>query len=250
VNPLDTQIAGSQARADAPAAEQSNADGTGNGTRRREAGFRYGGVFALTLTLAVVLIASPAGAWSRAFALALEFMALLVVVATSRERERVRRHRALLIGTAAAGVVILVGTGALPATVTFGIGAILALLIPASLLGGLLRLVRRSGVNMQVVSGALAIYLLVGVLFAFAISFVAHVSDVPYFSQGGDGSVSERVYYSFTVLTTTGFGDFSPGHPFGRALSVVEMLTGQLYLVTVIGVLVGDFAARRRGPVA
>jgi hypothetical protein len=47
------------------------------------------------------------------------------------------------------------------------------------------------------------------------------------------------------VLTTTGFGDLSPASATGRALSVGEMLTGHLYLVTVIGVLVGNLAARR-----
>jgi hypothetical protein len=58
------------------------------------------------------------------------------------------------------------------------------------------------------------------------------------------------VYYSFTVLTTTGFGDYTPEMSVGRAVAVLEMLTGQLYLVTVIGVLVGNFAGRREGEVA
>jgi hypothetical protein len=59
-------------------------------------------------------------------------------------------------------------------------------------------------------------------------------------------SNGDRVYYSFTVLTTTGFGDYTTATPVGHALAVFEMLTGQLYLVTVIGVLVGNFAGRRR----
>jgi hypothetical protein len=54
------------------------------------------------------------------------------------------------------------------------------------------------------------------------------------------------VYYSFTVLTTTGFGDLTAVTPVGQALAVVEMLVGQLYLVTVIGVIVGDLAGRSR----
>jgi hypothetical protein len=52
------------------------------------------------------------------------------------------------------------------------------------------------------------------------------------------------VYYSFTVLTTTGFGDLTAASAAGEALSVVEMLAGQIYLVTVIGVLVGSFRPR------
>ena len=48
------------------------------------------------------------------------------------------------------------------------------------------------------------------------------------------------------MLTTTGFGDFTADTPVGHALAVLEMLIGQLYLVTVIGVLVGSFAGRSR----
>jgi len=65
------------------------------------------------------------------------------------------------------------------------------------------------------------------------------------FTDGTDATASERVYYSLTVLTTTGFGDFTAAQPLGRALAVLEMLVGQLYLVTVIGVLVGSLAQRR-----
>jgi len=195
----------------------------------------------------VLVIAAPAGGWSRAIVLTLELAALLVVVLTSRSRERVRRHRSIALGAAAVALAVVVGTDALPVGVTFAIAAILALLIPTSLAGGLIRLIRTRGVNPQVVAGALTIYLLVGLLFAFAVSVIAAIGHADYFAQGTDGSLSDRAYYSFTVLTTTGFGDLSAAHQSGRAVAVVEMLTGQLYLVTVIGVLVGDMASRRRG---
>jgi hypothetical protein len=74
---------------------------------------------------------------------------------------------------------------------------------------------------------------------------VIHLGDAAYFADGTDGTESQRAYYSLTVLTTTGFGDFTAAQPLGRALAVLEMLVGQLYLVTVIGLLVGNFAARR-----
>jgi hypothetical protein len=73
---------------------------------------------------------------------------------------------------------------------------------------------------------------------------ISHAESAPYFTQGRDGDQAERVYYSFTCLTTTGFGDFTAAQPLGRALAVVEMLGGQLYLVTVIGVLVGGLVGR------
>jgi len=48
----------------------------------------------------------------------------------------------------------------------------------------------------------------------------------------------------FTAPTTTGSGDYTPAKPVGRALGVVEMLTGQLYLVTVVGMLISSVARR------
>ena len=98
---------------------------------------------------------------------------------------------------------------------------------------------RLQGVTLQVVAGALTIYVLTGLIFAWLVSLVADVDSGAYFAQGGDATQGDRVYYSFTVLTTTGFGDLTAATPVGHALAVVEMLLGQLYLVTVIGVLVG-----------
>ena len=74
---------------------------------------------------------------------------------------------------------------------------------------------------------------------------VTHLDSAPFFAEGTSGTEGERAYYSLSVLTTTGLGDFTAAQPLGRALAVVEMLVGQLYLVTVIGVLVGGLAARR-----
>jgi hypothetical protein len=143
-------------------------------------------------------------------------------------------------------VVVATAAGVMPTDVALAVTAALALIIPLALGGGLLRLVRERGVTLQVVAGALAIYLLLGLTFAMFIAFVAAVDNTPYFASGTDGTPGDRVYFSFTVLTTTGFGDFTAATPLGHALAVGEMLTGQLYLVTVIGVIVGDLAGRRR----
>lgn len=124
------------------------------------------------------------------------------------------------------------------------VALVLATLV--QLVRGLARLLQGRGVTLQAVAGALAIYLLLGILFSFAISAMARTSDAAYFAQGTDGTTSERVYFSFTSMTTTGFGDLTPATASGRTLAVLEMLTGQIYLVTVIGLLVGNL--RRRGP--
>ena len=111
----------------------------------------------------------------------------------------------------------------------FAANGVLTLSILVALVGGLMRLVRLHGVTLQVVAGALTIYVLTGLIFAWLVSFVAEVGADAYFAQGGDGTQGERVYFSFTVLTTTGFGDLTAATPAGRALAVVEMLVGQIY---------------------
>jgi len=206
--------------------------------------FRYGVVFLLVLLLLVFEIIAPDGDGTRAADVALAALALMVTVATSRAPGGERRLRALAVSAAGLVVVIGTATGLFPAGVAYAVLAVVAVSIPAALFGGLSRLIRSSGVTVQVVAGALAIYLLVGLLFASLIGFIAHVSSTPYFKEGNTSN-GIHVYYSFTVLTTTGFGDYTPAAPVGHALAVLEMLTGQLYLVTVIGILIGNFAGRR-----
>ena len=218
----------------------------GGGGDDRPAEFRYGVVFLLVTALLVFLIVAPSADWSRAVALALEGGALLVAVASSRVRPAVRRRRTEVGGLGALVAVLGVATGLVPVAVVYALGGLLALAIPPALVGGLARLIREHGVTPQAVAGTLAIYLLVGLLFAWAIGFVAQVDGDPYFAQGTNGSTGQRVYFSFTVLTTTGFGDLTAATAMGRALAVVEMLVGQLYLVTVIGVVVANFGGRRR----
>ncbi|MGZ6704190.1 MAG: ion channel [Solirubrobacteraceae bacterium] len=54
----------------------------------------------------------------------------------------------------------------------------------------------------------MAIYLSVGLVFAAIIAFIAQVDSAPYLAQHTSGSEGDQVYFSFAVLTTTGFGDF------------------------------------------
>lgn len=207
---------------------------------------RYFVVLILTLSSVVFLIAAPAGNWSRALAIAIGGVALIVTVATSRERELVRRRRATLLGAAMTAVVLLIALGLLPRWLVAVVAVLITAGVPVALIRGLLRLLREEGVTLQSVAGSLAIYLSIGLIFAWLIGFVAQVSQTPYFAQHTSGTQGDKVYFSFTALTTTGFGDFTPATPAGHALAVIEMLCGQLYLVTVIGLLIGNFAARGR----
>jgi hypothetical protein len=209
--------------------------------------FRYPAVLVLMLVAVVFLIAAPSANWSRAVGIAIEGFVLVLTVATSRARESVRQRRAVVIGLAMVVAVTLIGLGIAPRWLTFAVAIAVTAGIPIAMGRGLLRLLSRDGVTFNAVAGSLAIYLSTGLIFAWIAALIADLSgSASYFAQHTDGTQGDKVYFSFTVLTTTGFGDFTPATPAGHALAVIEMLVGQLYLVTVIGLLIGNFAARRR----
>jgi len=217
-------------------------------TRPQEPGagsFRFGAVFVLTVLLCVFLIVAPDADWARAVALALQSASLLVVVATSRASAAVRHARAVTGGAAAVAVLVAVAAGALPDWLVYLISVTMSLAIPIALVGGLLRLTRLHGVTLQTVAGAVTIYVLLGLVFAWIYAFADRLDPGPFFISATDVTQGERVYFSFTALTTTGFGDIAAATQAGRALVLLEMLTGQLYLVTVIGVLIGSFGRPR-----
>jgi hypothetical protein len=142
--------------------------------------------------------------------------------------------------TAVVGAALVTTLGHPRATGSFVVIAVLLATSAVVILAGLARLVGERGVVLQVVLGALAVYVLVGLVFGFAVGAAAAGVDGSYFASHTDATQSERVYYSFTVLTTTGFGDLTAATRAGRGLAVLEMLLGQLYLVTVIATLVGN----------
>jgi hypothetical protein len=225
----------------------SSAD-SGRANVARAPQYRYFVVLGLVFGSVVFLIAAPTANWSRAVVATIEGAALVVTVATSREREPIRRRRAEVLGVALTVAVVLIALGEVPRWLIALGAAFVTAAIPIALVRGLLRLFRDTGVTAQAVAGSLAIYLSIGLVFAWLIGFVALVQGTPYFAQHTSGTQGEKVYFSFTTLTTTGFGDFTPVTPAGHALAVIEMLTGQLYLVTVIGLVIGRFTAGRRAP--
>jgi hypothetical protein len=113
-----------------------------------------------------------------------------------------------------------------------------ALLVTATLPVTLIRVLRQDRVTHETVLGALCTYVLVGLLFAFAYLALASVRDTPFFAQAGPHQESEYLYFSFVTLTTLGFGDLSPAVGLPQALTALEALLGQVFLVTLVARLV------------
>jgi hypothetical protein len=96
--------------------------------------------------------------------------------------------------------------------------------------------------------GAAAAYLMLGVAWGYAYALI----DYHYprsFSAGGTVTpvnLIEAVYFSFTVLTSTGFGDIVPLRPQARAICVVEQVVGALFVAILIARLAGVYPPNQR----
>jgi len=102
------------------------------------------------------------------------------------------------------------------------------------------------GVDLEVVLGALCAYLYIGSYFAFLYHTIATVSASPFFAQPGADDMLNYVYFSFVTLTTTGYGDLSPAYGPGRMIAVIEAIIGQLYLVSVVAIVVSAFGKGKK----
>ena len=106
------------------------------------------------------------------------------------------------------------------------------------------RTLRPGRVNLYRVAGGIAGYLLIGLIWTYAYQLVVQQApDAIYFENGAADALSQQpsdlIYFSFTTLTTVGYGDVHPVRSAARSLAVAEALIGQLYIAILIASLVG-----------
>ena len=104
-------------------------------------------------------------------------------------------------------------------------------------------------INIYRIMGAVAVYLVLGLLWADAYLFVYLVTPNAFLfapgAQAYEPPISEMVYFSFVTLTTLGFGDITAVHPFARSLVILEGLVGQLYPAILLARLVTQYQGGR-----
>jgi hypothetical protein len=112
--------------------------------------------------------------------------------------------------------------------------------------GAIVRDVRaEQAVTLYALSGVLAIYLLAGMFFSFLYGAIEAVDDGNFFAEVADAGRSDFLYFSYVTLSTTGYGDLTPALDLGRMLAVAEALLGQIYLVTIVALIVANLRPRR-----
>jgi hypothetical protein len=212
-------------------------------TQALRASHRYLAVLMLVLASFLFTAFAPAASWSRGVLLLIESATLAVALWTSRPGGLRWRMALVSIAVALAVLQLEVQARGLDASVSLLSGAFVVATMVVIARGVL----TAQEINGQTILGAVSIYVLIGMLFSFIYSADAVLEDGPFFSQGTDGTPAVRVYFSFVTLTTVGYGDYSPATSFGRTGANIEALLGQLYLVTVIALLVSRITPRRAG---
>lgn len=115
--------------------------------------------------------------------------------------------------------------------------------VAALILGDIMKV---RDVSSDTIAGGISIYLLLGIIWAFAYMIIGQLEPGAFIiPETSLSPVSDQmfnlgtaIYYSFVNLTTLGSGDILPAGPFARTLSYFEAIVGQVYLVVLIARLV------------
>jgi hypothetical protein len=200
------------------------------------------GLLLATLIATYLLSALTHGRLSRTLPVVLFLVVALLALRVSELRRRTR-----MLATAAA-VAVTVAVAALT-----GLSDSMAAHGAASILTGLMllltvviiveRVLRLDTVTLQSIYGALSAYLLIGLMFAAIYNAIDSLGSTDFFVNGEPANTQTFQYFSFVTLTTLGYGDFTAAGSFGRAVAVLEALTGQVFLATLVARLVSAYRA-------
>jgi Ion channel len=213
-------------------------------------GYAYGWLLLLISTSLVFQLAAGDTGLARVITLILQGVALLAALRVSGAHHWVVRAASVATSLAVLGALgLLIGSGELDDAASRLVTLMLVVLAPLAIIRGIVRQARDAGaITLRTMFGVLCVYLLVGMAFAFAYGAIEALSNDPFFAQIKVGDQSDFLYFSFATLTTTGFGDLTAGTSLGRSFVITEALIGQIYLVTVVSLIVANLGRPRPRP--
>jgi ion channel len=113
------------------------------------------------------------------------------------------------------------------------------------------RVVTTAEVGSRTILGAISVYTVLGILFTFLYGMIDRLQSGAFFEGIPHPAGGDFLFFSYTTLTTTGYGNLVPGGQPGRMIAGIEMMIGQIFLVTLVAGLVslwkpGEAVRRRR----
>ena len=230
-----------------PGRADVNRPGGGAGDRIRPVD-RFGGLL-LILIFTYVLSAFTSGVLVNTFQVVLFLAVVLLALRNGRLRHRTVRMIAvgLLAGSVAAAI-ILASAPHTPVAGAANLWTALVLLVAVLLV--VRRVLARPEITLQSIYGAVSAYMILGLMFATVYSALYHFGGETFFAHGQAGNTKTFQYFSFTTLTTLGYGDYTAAGSLGRAVAVLEAVAGQVFLATLVARLVSAYEkpGRRRPP--
>jgi hypothetical protein len=197
---------------------------------------------AFGLVLLLVLVTYVLGslltnhAWS-AVVLCVATSATSVVALTSASAPRRVVRAALLLS--ALTILLAVVAAASGADIWLDLASVVQVcLLAVAMVAVLIRVLTTPEVNMRTILGAISFYTVLGILFSFVYDGIARVQSGPFFEGHPTVHHGDFLFFSYTTLTTTGFGNLVPAAQPGKMISGLEMMIGQIFLVTMVAGLV------------
>jgi Ion channel len=213
----------------------------------------FGLVLILLVLDYVAVSAITSNAWGRVVIVVLLGATLLFALRTAHAHRIWQLLAALyLLASTIITIVSIVAPSATDfSTQTSLVGGLLLLITPVAISR---RIIAHRFISTETVLGAICVYLLIGFSFSFIYSAVAYVSGTPFFAGQAQATSSNYLFFSYTTLTTVGYGDLVPAGSVGQTFAMLEALFGQIYLVIVVARLVSLWGQERparppkRGP--
>ena len=207
---------------------------------------RYGLLLgAIIIAFAIQGIAEP-GKFEEILVAVLLGATLLLALWVADAKPRVMWGAVLIVAALILISIIEAANGNVSGGATRIANALLVALAPPAIILGVLRSLRaRQAVTLEAVFGVLCVYILLGMFFASVYGTIDRFGGNPFFAGGQTATVARCLYFSFASLTTAGYGDFTARTNLGHTLSVSEALLGQIYLVTVVSLIVANLGRGR-----
>jgi hypothetical protein len=209
---------------------------------RRADTARYLAILILILSTIGFQVAASDSEWARLVIVLLASGTLYLALTVGGIHGAVDRILlALIVVAVAVSVIALAGFATLGQFDAQLINLLLIAFAPIAIVVGVLSDMRaRSRVTVRTVIGVLSVYLLIGLIFTFLFGIIGSQASTAFFKYGVADNSSNYLYFSYSTLTTVGYGDLVAELQIGRSFAIIEALVGQMYLVSIVALIVGS----------